>query len=75
MLRDPDRQVMEKAYAGRVIYLATLVWPMSMPSLTSSPCMRGAPHSGLATLISRINCRISAGTPGRPQRGLDFQRQ
>ncbi len=48
---------------------------MSMPSLTSSPCMRGAPHGGLAMLISRISCRISAGTPGRPHRGLDFQRQ
>ena len=37
--------------------------------------IRGAPHSGLARLISRINCRISSGIFGLPQRGLDFQRQ
>src|SRR4029450_2266704 len=36
--------------------------------------MRGAPHNGLAMLICRINCRISAGTDGRPGRDLDFQR-
>src|SRR5260221_9275044 len=35
------------------IYLATLVWPISMPSLSNSPWIRGAPHSGLAMLISR----------------------
>src|SRR5215471_11513515 len=27
----------------RTIYLATLVWPISMPSLRSSPWIRGAP--------------------------------
>src|SRR6476659_7966898 len=41
------------------IYLATLVCPISMPSLRSSPWIRGAPHSGLARLISRISRRIS----------------
>src|SRR6185437_2721776 len=35
----------------------------------------GAPHNGLAMLISRISRRISNGTIGRPQRRLDFQRQ
>src|SRR3984893_15292418 len=59
----------------RAIYLATLVWPTSTPSLRSSPWMRGAPHNGLATLISRINRRISNDTIGRPQRRRDFQRQ
>src|SRR4029077_12533934 len=33
------------------------------------------PHSGLATLISRISRRISTATVGRPERGRDFQRQ
>jgi hypothetical protein len=56
----------------RAIYLATLVCPMSMPSLSSSPWIRGAPHSGLAKLISRITCRISAGTAGRPRRRPGF---
>ncbi len=37
--------------------------------------IRGAPHRGLARLMSRINCRISNGTFGLPERGLDFQRQ
>src|SRR5258708_37200996 len=57
------------------IYLATLVCPISMPSLRSSPWIRGAPHSGLAILISRISRRISTGTIARPPRCLDFQRQ
>src|SRR5258705_12300266 len=46
-----------------------------MPSLRSSPWIRGAPHGGLAMLISRISRRISTGTIGRPPRRLDFQRQ
>ena len=54
------------------IYLATLVWPISMPSLSNSPWIRGAPHSGLAMLVSRISRRILAGTAGRPERGRDF---
>src|SRR5262249_39403251 len=35
------------------MYFATVVCPTSMPSLSSSPWIRGAPHSGFATLISR----------------------
>src|SRR6266571_6047198 len=57
------------------MYLATLVCPISMPSLSSSPWIRGAPQSGLARLMSRIKWRISNGTVGRPLRDLDFQRQ
>src|SRR4030095_10924476 len=48
------------------MYLATVDWATSMPSLRSSPCIRGAPHSRLARLISRISRRISTGTSGRP---------
>ena len=48
---------------------------MSMPSLRSSPWIRGAPHSGLARLMSRINWRISSGTFGLPPRRRDFHRQ
>jgi hypothetical protein len=59
----------------RTRYLATLVWPTSMPSLRSSPWILGAPHNGLATLIWRISWRISAVTAGRPQRCFDFHRQ
>src|SRR5215831_9472304 len=46
----------------RTIYLATLVWPISMPSLRSSPWILGAPHNGLAMLISRI-CPQVLGLP------------
>src|SRR3984893_5987065 len=57
------------------MYLATLVWPISIPSLSNSPWIRGAPHRGLAMLISRTSRRISTATVGRPERGRDFQRQ
>src|SRR5262245_47895633 len=46
-----------------------------MTSLRTSPCTLGAPHNGLAMLISRISPRISNDTVGRPQRRRDFQRQ
>src|SRR6266404_6830832 len=59
----------------RAMYFATLVWPTSMPSLSSSPWMRGAPQSRLARLMSRINLRTSSGTLGLPPRRLHFQRQ
>src|SRR6266567_931001 len=57
------------------MYFATVVWPTSIPSLRSSPWIRGAPHSGLATLMSRTSRRISSGIFGRPPRGLDLKRQ
>src|ERR1700716_4533768 len=57
------------------MYLATLVCPISTPSLRSSPWIRGAPHSGLAMLISRTSLRISNGTVGRPPPRRDFQLQ
>jgi hypothetical protein len=31
-----------------------VVWPTSMPSLSSSPWIRGAPQNGFAMLMSRI---------------------
>src|SRR5215831_1876458 len=71
------RNVFHRCEGGpliRAIYLATLVWPISMPSLRSSPWILGAPHNGLAMLISRISRRISNSTVGRPQRFRDFQR-
>jgi cyclic nucleotide-binding protein len=47
-------QLSDGGSGGRTIYLATAVWPMRIPSLRSSPWMRGAPQSGLAALIWRI---------------------
>jgi hypothetical protein len=65
--------------AGRprrlTMYLATLDCATSNPSLSSSPWMRGAPHSGFSTLIRRINPRSSVSICGRPPWGRDFHRQ
>jgi hypothetical protein len=55
--------------------LATVDCATSIPSLSSSPWMRGAPQSRLAKLISRIRRRISPDILGRPPRLRDFQRQ
>src|SRR3984893_11423780 len=59
---------------GQILGYAGLA-DISMPSLRSSPWMRGAPQSGFAMLISRISFRISSGTICRPPRRLDFQHQ
>src|SRR5215475_12855404 len=60
------RQVCEGGLRCRTMYLATLVSPMVMPNLSSSPWMWGAPHRGLLRLICPINSRTSRGTAGRP---------
>ena len=51
--------------------LLTLLCPTSMPSLRSSPWMRGAPQPGFSRHILRIRSRTSlemTGRPGFPQR-------
>ena len=58
--------VCEGGFRRRIRYLLTLVSPTSMPSLRSSPWMRGAPQSGFSRLIFRISSRISLDTGGRP---------
>src|ERR1700693_4926328 len=50
-----DRQVWLGDFRGRTIYLLTLVSPMSIPSLSNSPWMRGAPQSGLARLFRQFS--------------------
>lgn len=59
-------QVCDRPRPPFAMYLATVDCATSIPSFRSSPWMRGAPHSRLARLISRIRRRISAGTLGRP---------
>src|SRR5674476_1289591 len=56
------RHVCEGGFRRWTRYLLTLVSPMSMPSLRSSPWMRGAPQSGFSRLIFRISLRISFDT-------------
>src|SRR5258708_2116809 len=60
------RHVCEGGFRRWTMYLLTLVSPTSMPSLRSSPWMRGAPQIGLSRLILRISLRISFDTGGRP---------
>ena len=62
------RQVGEGTLGRHGRYLPTVAWLTSMPSLSSSPWMRGAPQSGLARLIWRIRSRISVLIWGRPGR-------
>src|SRR5580704_16405700 len=45
---------------------APLVSPIFMPSLSNSPWMRGAPHSGFSRLIVRIKSPTSRDTVGLP---------
>src|SRR3982074_1408922 len=44
----------------RTMYLATVDWAISMPSLSNSPWIRGAPHSGFSRLICRTRLRTLA---------------
>src|SRR5579863_996509 len=72
------RQVWEGGLRCRTMYLATVAWHTSMPSLSSSPWIRGAPHSGFARLIFRISSRTSksiVGLPGLPCRLFHLQYQ
>src|SRR5467141_967301 len=72
------RKVFQPCDGGRLLfamYFATVVCPTSMPSLSSSPWIRGAPQSGFAMLMPRMSWRMSAGVFGRPPRDRDFQRQ
>src|SRR5204862_411759 len=60
----------------RTIYLLTLLSPMSMPSLRSSPWIRGAPQPGFSRDILRIRSQTSlemTGRPGFPQRTFQVQ--
>ena len=61
-----ERHVAEGIFGRHGRYLPTVAWLMSKPSLSSSPWMRGAPHSGFAWLILQISLRISRAILGRP---------
>ena len=70
------RQVCDGGFGCRIMYLETVAWLISIPSLRSSPWMRGAPHNGFSRVMRRISVLTSAGSGGRPRRrGRDFQVQ
>src|SRR5271156_1783678 len=58
-----------------IMYLETVDWATSNPSIRSSPWIRGAPHSGFSLLIRRMRSRSSQSTFGLPALFRDFQRQ
>ena len=47
------------------MYWETVDWATSNPSISSSPWIRGAPHSGFSLLIRRMRSRSSRSTFGR----------
>ena len=57
---------LETAVCGWAPYLLTLLSPMSMPSLSSSPWIRGAPQEGFSRHILRIRSPTSREMTGRP---------
>jgi len=60
----------------RTMYLAAVACEILIPSLSSSPWIRGAPQSGLSLLIFRISSRTSFEVFGLPaQCRLFFQVQ
>ena len=72
----PQRpRLLWRTMAYGTIYLETVDCATSNPSLSNSPWIRGAPHKGLARLMSRMRSRNSGWTFGRPARPFDFQRQ
>lgn len=58
-----------------VMYVATVDSATSIPSISSSPWICGAPHSAFSLLIRRMRSRMSRSILGRPQHRRDFQRQ
>jgi hypothetical protein len=59
-------QVCDGGFDGRAIYLETVDWATSKPSIRSSPWIRDAPHSGFSLLIRRIRSRRPRSILGRP---------
>jgi hypothetical protein len=57
-------------------FTAGVAWDTSIPSLSSSPRIRGAPQSGFVRLILRMSSRApfaNAGLPGCPWRLFQVQ--
>src|ERR1035437_10000203 len=57
------------------MYLETVDWATSNPSISSSPWIRDAPHSRFSLLIRWMRSRRPRSILGRPALFLDFHRQ
>jgi hypothetical protein len=62
------RHVCDGGFFRRGMHLETVASDTRMPSLSSSPWMRGAPHM-LAVAICLMSLRTSGSRPGRPPLG------
>jgi hypothetical protein len=59
MILEEGAPSLEGGLWQRTMYLLTLLSAMSMPSLSSSPWMRGAPHPGFSRHILWMSSRTS----------------
>src|ERR1700730_11263126 len=57
------------------MYLETVDWATSKPSISSSPWIRDSPQFGFSLLIRRMRSRKPRSLFGRPALFRDFQRQ
>jgi hypothetical protein len=82
---DPSQQCPARGSAEKVPSLTWLSTPLDhvfgdarlrdlKPTFSSSPWMRGAPHSGFSMIICRISARNPMSICGRPRNERDFQR-
>ncbi len=60
------RQACDGGLRCRTVYLETVGSEISIPSLSNSPWILGAPHKGFVRLMVRIKSRTSRDTGGRP---------
>jgi len=75
LLRRNIFQLCDGGLPPRTKYFETVDWATSKPSISNSPWIRDAPHSGFSLLIRRIRSRSPRSILGRPALPRDFQRQ
>jgi hypothetical protein len=54
MIAEERLPSLRRGFLCLAMYLATEVWPISMPSLRSSPWIRGAPQFGKAHVTDQL---------------------
>src|SRR5262249_38787193 len=69
------RHVGEGGFVGRTMYFSTVALATAMPSLASSPTMRGEPQSGFAVDILPMRSRTAFATAGLPALGWERRAQ
>jgi len=67
-IRQKVRHVGDGGPGWRIMYFATVDRATRIPSMPSSPWIRGAPHKQLLRLMRRMSWRTSRSIRGRPSR-------